>query len=128
MQFSSWQNWIYDILEAIAEIESFTNSLNFEKFQAEQKAVKAVLYNMAIIGEAARNIPPEVEAGFSEIPWAEVRGRRNVVIHEYFRLPTRLDRVSIPLRGIGSLKPTHMKPIQYLVFKVHLRQTTENSP
>lgn len=73
-------------MDAITEIESFTNSLNFEEFQADQKTVKAVLYDMAIIGEAARNIPPEVEAGFSEIPWAEVRGMRNVVIYEYFRV------------------------------------------
>lgn len=86
VQSSSWQNRIRDILDAIDEIESFTNSLNFEEFQADQKTVKAVLYDMAIIGEAARSIPPEVEARFSEIPWVEVRGMRNVVIHEYFRV------------------------------------------
>lgn len=73
-------------MDAITEIESFTNSLNFEEFQADQKTVKAVLYDMAIIGEAALNIPPEVEARFSEIPWVEVRGMRNVVIYEYFRV------------------------------------------
>jgi uncharacterized protein with HEPN domain len=44
------------------------------------------LYNLAIIGEAVRGIPPEVEASHPEIPWDEMRGMRNIVIHEYFQV------------------------------------------
>jgi hypothetical protein len=44
------------------------------------------LYNLAIIGEAIRNIPPELEASNPEIPWDDVRGMRNIVIHEYFQV------------------------------------------
>jgi len=48
--------------------------------------VKAVLYNLAVIGEALRTIPSQVEALHPEIPWDDVRGMRNIVIHEYFQV------------------------------------------
>lgn len=86
MPSRSLQNRIRDILDAIAEIQNFTEGMTFEDFQAEPKTVKAVLYNMAIIGESARNLPLEVEARYPEIPWIDVRGMRNVVIHEYFQV------------------------------------------
>jgi uncharacterized protein with HEPN domain len=41
---------------------------------------------LAIIGEAVRAIPPELEAAHPEIPWDDVRGMRNIVIHEYFQV------------------------------------------
>jgi uncharacterized protein with HEPN domain len=44
------------------------------------------LYNLAIIGEVVRGIPSEVEALHPEIPWDDVRGMRNIVIHEYFQV------------------------------------------
>ena len=44
----------------------------------------AVLYNLAIIGEAARHIPEEICRRFSEVAWAKMRGMRNIVTHEYF--------------------------------------------
>ncbi|MBF2098470.1 MAG: DUF86 domain-containing protein [Gloeomargaritaceae cyanobacterium C42_A2020_066] len=48
--------------------------------------MKAVLYNLAMIGEAVRCIPAELESAHLEIPWDDVRGMRNVVIHEYFQV------------------------------------------
>ena len=45
-----------------------------------------VLYSLAIIGEAVRVIPPELEASHPDIPWDDVRGMRNIVIHEYFQV------------------------------------------
>ncbi|HEY9894608.1 MAG TPA: HepT-like ribonuclease domain-containing protein [Candidatus Sericytochromatia bacterium] len=45
-----------------------------------------LLYNLAIIGEAVRNIPPDVETSHPEIPWDDVRGMQNIVIHEYFQV------------------------------------------
>lgn len=52
-----WQNRIQDILSAISEIQSFTEGLTFEDFQNDRKTIGAVLYTLAIIGEAARTIP-----------------------------------------------------------------------
>lgn len=82
------------MLEAIAEIQDFTNGMTFEEFQnvcrrhggAKRKTIRAVLYNLAIIGEAVVSIPSDVEAAHPEIPWIDIRGMRNIVIHEYFQV------------------------------------------
>ncbi len=44
------------------------------------------MYNLAILGEAVRGIPQELEAAHPEVPWDDMRGMRNVVIHEYFQV------------------------------------------
>ncbi|NJL41978.1 MAG: DUF86 domain-containing protein [Leptolyngbyaceae cyanobacterium RM2_2_4] len=69
------------MLAAIAEIREFTNEITFDEFQNDRKTIRAVLYNLAIIGEAICSIPPELEASHPEIPWNDVRGMRNIVIH-----------------------------------------------
>ncbi len=74
------------MLAAITEIREFTNEITFDEFQNDRKTIRAVLYNLAIIGEAVRGIPPELEASHPEIPWDDVRGMRNIVIHKYFQV------------------------------------------
>ena len=86
MPSRDWQNRIRDVLDAIAEIQEFTSGMTFEQFQTDRKTVGAVLYNLAIIGEAVRAIPAELESAHPDIPWDDVRGMRNVVIHEYFQV------------------------------------------
>lgn len=55
----------------------------FETFRHDQRTIDAVLWNLAIIGEAARRIPPEVAAAYPDVAWVEMRGMRNVIIHQY---------------------------------------------
>ncbi len=86
MPSRDWQNSVRDVLAAIEEIREFIKDITFDEFQADRKTVRAVLYNLAIIGEAVRGIPTELEASHPEIPWDDVRGMRNVVIHEYFQV------------------------------------------
>ena len=81
-----WKLRVEDILQAIAEIQSFTYGMTFENFQADTKTVRAVTCNITIIGEAASSIPPEIQTRYTEIPWAEMRGIRNVIVHEYFQV------------------------------------------
>ncbi len=77
---------VEDILQAIAEIQSFTEGMTFEDFQADTKTVRAVMCNITIMGEAASSIPPEIQTRYPEMPWAEMRGIRNVIVHEYFQV------------------------------------------
>ena len=79
-----WKLRIEDILEAIAQIVQFTKGMTFEAFCADTKTIKASLYNIAVIGEAAHHVPPEVITKNPNIPWREMGDIRNVVIHEYF--------------------------------------------
>ncbi|NDJ17925.1 HepT-like ribonuclease domain-containing protein [Myxacorys almedinensis] len=86
MSSRSLRRRIQDIVEIGSEIETFTQGLNFAEFEADIRTVRAVLYSLAIIGEAAASLLPEVEMLYPEIPWVDIRGMRNVVIHEYFRV------------------------------------------
>lgn len=54
-----------------------------EEFRADDKTVDAVVRNFGIIGEAARHIPADLRNRHPRVPWDEMRGMRNVVIHEY---------------------------------------------
>jgi uncharacterized protein with HEPN domain len=80
------QQRLQDILEISTEIEIFTAGMSFAEFAKDTKTVKAVLYNLAIIGEAVSQLLPEIEFLYPEIPWIDIRAIRNVIIHEYFRV------------------------------------------
>lgn len=73
-----------DILEAVLRIRGYVEGLDFEAFRRDPRTVDAVLHNLAVIGEAAAKLPEELAAGQPPLPVAEMRGLRNVVVHEYF--------------------------------------------
>jgi uncharacterized protein with HEPN domain len=85
-----WQNRIRDILDAIAEIQSFTSDLDYEAFKEDNKAIRAVEMNFIIIGEAANQIPEEMEEKYATIPWSLMRAMRNRIVHAYFEVDEKL--------------------------------------
>jgi len=77
--------FVRDMLESIEKIERYTSSIDtLEDFMEKDMVVDAVLRNLEIIGEAAKNIPENIRSEYREIPWKRVVGLRNVVIHGYF--------------------------------------------
>jgi len=85
-----WQDRIQDILEAISEIQSFTEGMDYETFKDDDKSIRAVEMNFIIIGEAASQIPDEVEEKYPSIPWALMRAMRNRIVHVYFNVDEKL--------------------------------------
>ena len=85
-----WQDRIRDILDAIAEIQKFTHGMDFETFKGDDKSIRAVEMNFIIIGEAANQIPEEIEEKYSVIPWHLMRAMRNRVVHAYFEVDEKL--------------------------------------
>lgn len=79
-----WRLRVEDILEAIARIERYVDGLTFEQFQADQKTVDAVVRNLEIIGEAVRHLSTDQEGLPAGVPWVDIAGMRNILIHEYF--------------------------------------------
>jgi uncharacterized protein with HEPN domain len=104
------QQRLQDILEMSAEIQIFTAGMSFAEFEQDAKTIKAVLYNLAIIGEAVSQLLPEVEFLYPEIPWIDIRGIRNVIIHEYFRVD-----LSIIWETIQTDLPPLVQQLQVLV-------------
>jgi len=79
----NWKMWIEDILQAIEDIAQFTEGMTYDVFVADRRTVLAVNHNFAIIGEAERHVPPDVEVRYAAIPWAQMRAMRNILIHNY---------------------------------------------
>ena len=73
-----------DILEAMESIEKFVGDMTFEDFREDDKTLSAVIRKFEIIGEATKQIPDEVKQKYSEVPWKEMAGMRNRLIHLYF--------------------------------------------
>ena len=75
--------YLAHILESIDKIERFTAD-GRDRFLRDPMVHDAVVRNLEIIGEAARNTPDEVTHAHPEIPWEKMRGIRNLLAHEYF--------------------------------------------
>lgn len=86
MTHHDWRVRIDDILEAAEKIARYTAGLTFETFVADERTVDAVARNFTIIGEAARHVPETVTRRYPAIPWAFMRGMRNMVVHAYRQL------------------------------------------
>lgn len=76
--------FLTDILEAIGKVERYTAGLSSDAFEGNEMAVDAVVRNLEIIGEAARQLSPQIRERYTGVDWVAVVGFRNVVIHEYF--------------------------------------------
>lgn len=81
--------WIDDILTAIADIRADTAGMDYPAFARNPMVVRSVLYSIGVIGEAAKDLGPELKAAHSAIPWRAIAGIRDRIVHEYFRTNTR---------------------------------------
>ena len=79
-----------DILEATKRIKNYTDGLNEEEFSLDDKTQDAVIRNLEIIGEAARSLPDEVKKSANNIEWKKIIALRNILIHEYFGVNTKI--------------------------------------
>jgi uncharacterized protein with HEPN domain len=80
----SWKIRIDDLKEAISKIQSFTRGMDFEAFRADAKTIDAVIRNLEVLGEAACHMPEQLREKYPTVPWGEMIGIRNMLIHEYF--------------------------------------------
>ena len=104
-----------DIIEAIEKIQQYISGLSYQQFVRDDKTIDAVVRNFSVIGEAASQLPVAAKKKYAQIPWHQVIGLRNRVIHEYFGVDlaivwkiihTDLDGLRKKIRGIVSKTKT----------------------
>jgi len=62
----------------------FVAGMTYEQFTNDKKTFNAVIRSLEVIGEAAKNIPDSLRERYPDIPWKEMAGMRDKVIHFYF--------------------------------------------
>lgn len=72
------------IFESIDAIEKYTESFTESQFLKNIQLQDAVVRRLEIIGEAVKNLSLELKKQYPEIPWKQVAGTRDILIHEYF--------------------------------------------
>lgn len=85
-----WRVRVNDIVEAAERALGYVQGLTFDQFASDPRTVDAVSYAIVVIGEAAKAIPETVTRAAPEIPWADVRGMRNRIAHEYFGVDVKV--------------------------------------
>jgi uncharacterized protein with HEPN domain len=76
--------YLQDILDAIIDIENFLEKVTEEEFYRNKEKQYAVLRALEIIGEATKNLSKEIRAKYRTIPWKDMAGLRDKLIHMYF--------------------------------------------
>ncbi len=85
-----WKFRLRHILEAIDKIRQYIGDRTIEQLSTDQRSLEAVVWNLTVIGEAARHIPESVVTAYPQIPWSQMRGIRNRIVHEYDRVDVEI--------------------------------------
>jgi len=94
---------IEDILDAIQRCERYVGALGSDDPDLIDMAEDAVERNLQVIGEAANHLPPEVTVAHPEIPWPQIRGFRNILVHRYF---------GVDVATVRDVIDTHLPPLR----------------
>lgn len=78
--------YLLDILNAARRIVQYTTGATAEEFEHNDLMQDATMRQLGIIGEAARKVSQETRNAHPEVPWSEIIGMRNRLIHEYSRI------------------------------------------
>ncbi|HAM36398.1 MAG TPA: DUF86 domain-containing protein [Elusimicrobia bacterium] len=82
--------YLEDMLEAIEHIRLYTSGFSLKRFVADRKTLDAVVRNLEVIGEAAKNVPPDVRRQHPKVEWRKMAGLRDILIHEYFGIDVEI--------------------------------------
>jgi uncharacterized protein with HEPN domain len=81
---------LQDIQQALGSSRTYVGGSLAEPKIADALVLHAVLFNLIVIGEAAKSIGDELRAEAPDVPWSDYAGLRDVIAHQYFRVQTQI--------------------------------------
>ena len=79
------KNNVLNIIDSIEKIVTYVKDIDsYEKFGIDTKTVDAVLMNLIVIGESVSKLSNEFKDTYNEIDWVNIKGFRNIAVHDYF--------------------------------------------
>jgi len=109
--------YLEDIMDAMLAIEKFVEDMDFDQFNNNDMVSSAVIRKFEIIGEATKKIPEHLKNKYPELPWKEMAGMRDKLIHFYFGVKNEL-----VWHTIKDVIPT-LKPV---IGRIIADKTTDN--
>ncbi len=96
--------YLEDIQKSCTKVLRFTAGLSFEQFTQDDLKYDAVLRNLEIIGEAAKNVPSEIRQRFPFTEWRKISGFRDIAAHQYFSISNDIvwDIVQNKIPGLNA--------------------------
>lgn len=79
-----YSDYLNDIYDSINKGIAFIGGMSFDEFSMDEKTQYALVRVIEIIGEASKKIPAEIKDRSKEIPWREISGMRDLLVHDYF--------------------------------------------
>lgn len=76
--------YLDDIRDSVRKVERYTKGLSRAEFFCDELRIDAVVRNLQIIGEATKKLPKQLKAEYKAVPWSQMTGMRDKVVHEYF--------------------------------------------
>ena len=77
-------DYLSDIREAMQRILMYTADLTSQQFMEDIKTQDAVVRNLEVIGEATKNLSANLRKSHPDVPWKDLMGMRDKMIHHYF--------------------------------------------
>lgn len=75
---------VLHIRDAIERIQRATEGASYLTLSKNDTLLRAVVYDVMVIGEASKNVPEDLKTTYSDIPWKNVSGTRDKLVHDYF--------------------------------------------
>ena len=100
-----------DMVENMELAEKFVEGMSYDSFVKDKKTHYSVIRCIEIMGEAAKHVPDSIRESHPEIPWKDIAGMRDKVIHFYFGV--NLERVWLVIKeDIPQIKPLLKKILE----------------
>lgn len=105
--------YVRDILQNMQDTQEFIQGLSYEQFVDDKKTFNAVVRSLEVIGEAAKHVPDNIRDKYPAVPWKEMAGMRDKVIHFYFGVDREAVWLAVQER-IPAIRPLIEQVLQNL--------------
>jgi uncharacterized protein with HEPN domain len=110
------RDFLEDAISAMEKAEQFVSGMSYEDFKKDDKTIFAVIRAIEVIGEAIKHIPLDFRNKFTTIPWRDITGMRDVLIHDYF---------GVDLETVWETVKSNIPKAKPLLYEVLKKSKTE---
>ena len=102
------EDYLRDILDSMEKAQQFVKNLSYNKFADDDKTIFAVVRALEIIGEATKNISDDIRKSNPDVPWKDMAGMRDILIHDYIGVDVETVWLTVT-KKIPEVKPLIQK-------------------